>query len=317
MAASAEEDVPFDTFRKVAARLNESVDAYKNVAAATLAAPNSAVVCNILHTLSSLIRKRLGAPPALSHQLRKLGADIELTINYVPSLFCDDVRAIRQISLRIWTVQFVFRSPDTADPLAYGCIIILIKPTSLTVNVHTLYTPPPQRRARTADIDWDQSAVMASDKNLVLAIIDDVYNMQKFNPVDMWVSLEPIENVDYTEVIRTRKRNAASQSDVLGDDSTSATHGELVGYCLHFVNVPSCEDTFPAFLMNKYQTRCIGYAILFPQLRKNARLSLSKVIPQRLVIMISTESTLTGVGQEHAISGAKRLCQKMLLPKTD
>jgi hypothetical protein len=301
MATSHESDT-FHMFCAVAERLNEPVAGFTTVAAASAAAPNSAVVWNILHKLQSMCVRDAKA----QHQLlRAEGGQVVLKVHHMKSLTSEQLSSLRQISTRINQVRFVFRAPDTTDTLGYGSMLFTIAETPVE-ELHMLYAAPLQRQQMLAAPDWRNSVVRSNDRALVIAVVDDVFNMGEFMPTSMRYSLEPIEDVDYKA--RTKKRGAAVASET--DDESLALNGNVVGYALHFTDVPSFDDSFIAFMQHKYDERWIGFALVFPHLRP-VRGDELLAVPQRLVVQISAETALLGGAKAHATKGARRLARKV------
>jgi len=301
MAASHDHET-FHMFCAVAERLNEPVAGFTTVAAASAAAPNSAVVWNILHKLQSMCVREGKA----QHQLLLAeGNQVVLKVHHMKALTGEQLASLRQISPRINQVRFVFRSPDTTDTLGYGSMLFTIAATPVE-DLHTLYVVPQQRQQMLAGPEWHNSVVRPNDRALVIGVVDDIFNMCEFMPTSMRYSLEPIEDVDYKA--RNKKRGGAVASET--DDESFALNGNVVGYALHFTDVPSFDDSFIAFMQHKYDSRWIGFALVFPHLRpvRNDELL---AVPQRLVVQISAETALLGGAKAHAIKGARRLTRKV------
>lgn len=304
-------DLAFEQLCGIANRLNEPIDGCASFVTASAKAPTSAIVYNLLLKVRSLV-KHATPPIEIKYQLKPAsnGSEVLVVINKVPSLTAAQHAALRQLSPRIHTIRFQFRTLDTADPLGYGCMVFAIKlqPLESAEQWRALFRQPPQRQRMCATPDWTLTVVRNNDRGLVLAVIDDVYNMTEFMPTDMCVSLEPIEDVNYqTHTAASRKRGALASET---DDESSAAHGNVIGYALHFTDVPSFDDAFIAYLSNKYESRWVGFALVFPHMRQRGNGSGVRV-PQRFVVEISTETAPLGAAQAHATKGARRLVRKL------
>lgn len=306
-ASSREKSLTLETLRQAADRLGESLDHCTTVAGATEAAPNAVVVCTILCRLHAQIEAGAAAASQLRHQIKRSPDDgrVLLIVNNVPSLTSDQLKTLRQVSTRIHVVRFLFRSPETAAQLGYGCLVFVIctEPLADAKELRLLFAPPEERQTPTAPPDWSSSVVAAADRSLVLQVIEDVYNMSEFMPTDMRVALEAIENVDYKSSLK--KRGAlASETD---DESVGGgvPRGRTIGYALHFTGVPSFDDAFLAHMAHKYEARWAGFQIIFPRSR-NTRIAL-----QQLIVHLSAETALLAGVHEHSGKGARLLARKM------
>lgn len=305
-------EIALHTFQDIAKRLGESIDGCSTVAEACARAPTSAIACNILLKLR-LFTKSVASGGGLKHQLKPAsnGAEVQLVVHHVQALTSDQHASLRQSSARIHTIRFVFRALDTALPLAYGCLIFTIKPTPLAGadEWRALHRAPAQRQRMRATPDWTLSVVRASDRALILQLLEDVYNMADFIPTEMRVSLEPIEDVDYqARTAASRKRGALASET----DDESAARGSLIGYALHFTGMPSFDDSFLAHLAQKYDSRWLGFALIFPHTRQRTPLAEPVLVPQRIVIKLTAETALVGAAtQTAALKGARRLTRKL------
>lgn len=310
MSAASGQDsasLTLETLRQAAERLGESVDACTTVAGATAAAPNAAIVCALLCQLHAQT-DALTRAPHLRHQIKRSPDDgrVLLIVNHVPSLSCEQLNTLRQVSSRIHLVRFLFRSLETAAQLGYGCIVFVIGAEPLIADeLRSFFAAPQQRQVPTVPVDWSDSVVAPADRTLVMQVLEDVYNMTEFMPVDMRVALEAIENVNHKASLKKRNGPLASETD----DDSARPHGRAIGYALHFTGVPSFDDAFFAYMAHKYQARWAGFQLIFPHVRTRA--GRQDTVLQQLVVHLSAETALlTGV-REQSDKGARLLARKL------
>lgn len=312
-AVSAETaSLTLETLRQAAERLGESLDNCTTVTSATAAAPNAAVVCNLLCRLHAQ-HNVPGTPSRLRHQIKRSTDDgrVMLIVSNVPALTSEQLSALRQVSERIHLVRFLFRSLETAAQLGYGCVVFVIGTEPLGGGdgsgdgadeaLRACFQPPEQRQTPTMPLDWSESVVAPADRALVLRVLDDVYNMAEFMPTDMRVVLEPIENIDYKSSAKKRGPLASET-----DEESGVPPGRTVGYALHFTGVPSFDDAFLAHMAHKYAARWAGFQLIFPHTRRQ------QTQLQQLVVHISAETALVTGAREHSSKGARLLVRKML-----
>lgn len=281
------------------------------------------IICNVLTAFWRIENTRLPTKkPSIKYQIIGNRHDriITLVINYVKILELADCRAIMRGETRLIDMRFQFTSLLDSKALKYGCVSIDISCTTpVGASVPYVALPARYRRARTMQIDWSKSVVLKNDRQIVLDLIDDVFNMQEFMPTDITHWLEGLYQQTATVAASNGKRHgddndyargiAANDDDDNGnesDDTATTTNGDeencrqqqqqIVGYCLSFTNLPSFNLSFLADLKEKYSTRWLTALILFPTNRA----------PQRLAISISCETTLMQ-SNTIAANGSKRI----------
>ena len=314
--SSGRRAVTFNTLHDVAARLGESVDGCATVAVAMNQAPTAAIVCSILcllHDQAELLVKTA----ELRHQIKVSSAQdgrVSLIVHHVPSLSSEQLSVLRQVSTRIELVRFVFRQPETRAQLGYGWVVCFSGTTPAADAdgdreqlLRLAFVVPTDRQRPKVAIDWTNSVVAAGDRTLVLDVLDDVYNMAEFMPVDMLVSLEPIETTDYRSVYK--KRTSALGSETEDEDGDGGATGRVIGYALHFSGIPSCDDSFFAYMAHKYKARWAGFQLFFP--RTLVRDKTARTSAQHLVVRISAENSVPSGVREQGNKGARQLARKL------
>jgi hypothetical protein len=303
--------VPLQTLQAIAARVEESIDSSAAKTDWSSTAPNSILVCNVLNLLLKRQRQRRSNAPGFKHRVSWSANQPLIRLEVFPLLTVDtdDIDALRSLSSRVRSLRFVFER--SGQPLAYGQITLELVDARLAHAPPPLplYAPPGLHNRRIFDVDWSESVVLKPDRALVLRVIDSVHNMHETMPADIRVSIEPIEAANYEQRARSKKRKQSAAADAVVDESSDATsvaHGQLVGYCLHFVNVPSFNDSFLDHLAAAYDGRFIGAAVLFPQKRGK-----DVLLEQQLSVSVSADHTLVQQAKPHALRGAKRLCRKV------
>jgi hypothetical protein len=308
------DDVPIDTLRGLAKTLGETVPHDASTVSDVMAtAPSAVFVSNVLSCVLASQKKRLPRFKSMQHKLRYARGEktIELIVFNLRVFDEQDIAALKLLSPRVLQVFFHFVNPESLDPLACGMMSLRLLHSSsdLSDPAPRVFAELTRRRQRTHDVDWSTSTVVPIDRDLVLRVIDDVYNMYEIMPPDVTVSLEPIKEVDYSV---HAKRAVLKRKDQHVDDTSLASvqnSGAQLGYCLHFCGVPSFGDEFFAHMANKYGPRWLGATLLFPSVTKHA----SIIYPQRLAISISAASSIVQSSKAFASVGAKRLCGKVYI----
>lgn len=272
--------------------------------------PNATLVYGILSLVLGAQRRRNPNAERLKHSLRYSQGEDRITLNvmHLAALDASDLEALRGFSQRILGVRFQFTSIKNDDPITYGHIIVDILHTQ-AARTPTLapYTEPARRRPRVVNPDWSRSVVLEVDRALVMRVVDDVYNMQQLMPARMPMSIEAIEDTDHTQSVQASSRKRKPVDAVENDSDTSRSRVSLVGYCIHFVGVPSFNDNFLTHMAQKYSGRWLGATITFPYARKSD----SALVPQQLMVSIGAEHVLAQASRPRAVCGAKRLCKKI------
>jgi hypothetical protein len=289
-------DVPHDVLQTVADRLNGSVT-------------DATLVCNILSLILIAQRKRNTHAPTLKHVLRHANGEnrIVLQVLNLYALEATDISALRALSHRVLSLRFQFTSQANGDLLGHGLLVVdLLHSAVPRVPPMPVYTEPAARRALTTPIDWTNSSVHADDRAMVLRVVGDVYNMHHVMPMGITVSMETLDDIDYTRsVVSKRKRDDDEPQQDESDTTTQAA--PTVGYCLHFMGVPSFDDSYLAHMAQKYATLWLGATVLFPHTRKHGEL----LVPAQLVVSLRCQHALVQASQPRAVCGAKRLCKKI------
>lgn len=300
------DEIPIENLLSIAQRLGEH---QVGKSAEGLVAPTATLICNILSTILVANRRRDPRAPSLKHMLRHaIGEDrVTLHVYNARALESTDITALRALSTRVLGIRFQFTSPQNDDPLGHSHIIFdVLHSAAERVPTMPVYTEPVRRRHRTMEINWTNSVVAQPDRAVVLAVIDDVYNMHQLMPVGMSVSIEGLEDTDHTGSA-SKKRKAGSEPADDGETSTEHSKAALIGYCLHFVNIPSFNDNFLTHMAQKHATRWLGATVLFPRTRKSGAL----IIPAQLMVSVGCEHALVQASKPRATLGAKRLCKKI------
>lgn len=289
-------DIPVDVLQTVADRLGGSV-------------PDATLVCNILSLILLAQRKRNAGAPTLKHVLRHANGEnrIVLQVLHLYALEATDITALRALSPRVLSLRFQFTSPTNGDLLGHGLLVIdLLHSAVQRLPPMPTYSEPTARRQLTTPIDWTNSSVHQDDRALVMRVVDDVYNMHTVMPMGITVSMETLDDVDYTRSVTNKRKH---DDDPVHDDSDTTTQqaAPTVGYCIHFMGVPSFDDTYLAHMAQKYATLWLGAAVLFPHTRKHGEL----LVPAQLVVSLRCQHALVQASQPRAVCGAKRLCKKI------
>lgn len=308
MSSTAEIDT--DDLNRVAAKLKEPNDS-KTIEEGMRKAPNAMLVCNILVSVLMAQRWRNVKAPSLQHRLRYApGEDrIVLSVEHVAAMDRANIEAIKALSPRVLGMRFQFTSPEHDDALTSGLVIFdLLHTGAQRKPVVPAYMAPARRRTRTTPVDWKDSVVLECDREFVLRVVDDVYNMHQLMPAKMNMSVEAIEDADYARCVPAkRKHEDDTPLDDESENTSTRTHPALVGYCIHFVGVPSFDETFLDHMARKYATRWLGATVIFPRARWTT--------PPQLVVSISCENALLQSSAPRAVCGAKRLCKKIYGPQ--
>lgn len=313
------DDVPIDTLRGLAKSLGEVVPHDASTVSDVIAtAPSAVFVSNVLSYVLESQKNRLPRFKSMQHKLRYIRGEktIELTVFNVRVFDDKDIAALKMLSPRVLQVFFHFINTETLDPLACGMMSMrLLHASSEPVDAPAprVFNELTRRRVRTHEVDWSSSTVAPIDRDLVLRVIDDIYNMYEIMPPDVTVSLEPIKEIDYSA---HAKRAAVKRKEQPVDETSLASvqnSGAQLGYCLHFCGVPSFGDEFFAHMANKYGQRWLGVTLLFPWCNK----STGVIHPQRLALSISAASSIAQTSKAFASVGAKRLCGKVYIDQNN
>lgn len=307
--------VSIEQLAAIAERVGEAVEHVEEVDDVKTAAqaPNAVLLCNILSTICRA-QPRL---KKLEHMIRYTRDDGKIVFHVMKVCVLDAtaINALRNLSPRILGMRFQFTSLQSGAPLDNGTLIFDILHTSVQrIAAAPVYVEPTQRRSRAVEIDWSDNIVLVNDRKAVLAVIDDVYNMHQLMPGKITVSIETIDDADYTRTngVAAQTAPALSKRKRNADDAISETVSQsavpLLGYCLHFVGVPSFDDNFLVHMAQKYATRWLGGTIIFPRRMNKSNI----LVPCQLLVSLGCEHALVQASQPRAICGAKRLCKKMV-----
>lgn len=314
--------VPIDQLLAIAEKVREVIEHADSdehsgdITKMTQRAPNTVLLCNIITTI-------LHAQPGkrkLSHLIRYTREDgkIVMQLHKVRVLDAQVLDALRNLSPRILGMRYEFTSLEDGEPIWHGMLIFDVLHTAVErIPPLAAYVEPVQRRSRALDIDWSDNVVLVNDRKSVLAVIDDVYNMHQVMPGKITVSIETIDDTDYTKkssgvppppTLAKRKRSVADTPEDALSETVSASAAPHLGYCLHFVGVPSFDDNFLVHMARKYATRWLGATVIFPRRIADKNI----LMPCQLLVSLGCEHALVQASKPRAICGAKRLCKKML-----
>lgn len=326
----------------VAERLHKTLRSAKQVE------QTATLVSELLIYLFNARRNGSHAPP-IKHRIRHGEGDAHFFV-YVEQIehfdMNYDAAALYRIAAQhLLGVRFQFASQTTGDPLKYGLLImhLLVRgPTSANESGESVaerlaqnrlrlrhpYAEPAVRRPQTFPLDWSRSIVRsAADRALVLELIDDVYNMQAVMPLGLTVSLEPVVLDNYAERVQSGLGGAASKKRKKGarpddesadasSDTATVAENRCVGYTLHFSGVPSFDDNFLDYMRHKYASRWLNAIVLFPHVRGTGEQDEELIFAPILAISLGTDQAVSQDCKPFAITGSKRLCNKIFTPDT-
>lgn len=273
-------------------------------------APNTSLMVNCISVLYAAQQHRSAKKERrLRRRVVRSGSVFLLILTRIAVMRSTEVASLYSLSRRVLGVEFRFRDPQTNLALSYGCVVIKLLDATAAVSEATrpVYTPPRERRAQQVEFDFNDAGVEANDRTLIKELCDMVYNIHEIMPCGIAFSLEPITRADFSNVVGVD----ASLTESTAGKKRKDDSADVLGYCLHFVGVPSFGAEFFDYLQTRYNTRYLGANVLFPYSMRLRKLNKDMVSRQRLSIMISAESALPQEVIQHAQVGAKRLCRKV------